>query len=254
VSDLTQGPQPALPPVGVDRLYADSSGNIHHLHTNGQDFILFDSNQPLGGVLTGYLPNPGPAALIDTQSFRANGSLAPSTGAGIELVYSNPTGTIQSYDRSAGAYRDATIAARTITLAPQGGDVIPNLHNISSTATAGANAIVGSWVQYPSIQITPGPGNWMLWFTAHFYAYGPFPFEVDSNVWTVSGGAIQSEVCTRQIMEITSGAYYSHTGFGFFATSGSTPITLATYIGGGALNLAPGYGNAQSRIIGFRYA
>lgn len=42
VSDLTEGPQPALPPVGVDRLYADPQGNIHHLHSDGTDLTLVD--------------------------------------------------------------------------------------------------------------------------------------------------------------------------------------------------------------------
>lgn len=42
VSDLTEGPQPALPPVGVDRLYADPAGNIHHLHSDGTDLTLVD--------------------------------------------------------------------------------------------------------------------------------------------------------------------------------------------------------------------
>lgn len=42
VSDLTQGTQPPNPPVGVDRLWADSAGNIHHLHTNGTDLTLVD--------------------------------------------------------------------------------------------------------------------------------------------------------------------------------------------------------------------
>jgi hypothetical protein len=91
VSDLTEGPQPALPPVGVDRIYADSNGRIHHLHSDGTDLILVDPSQvgvvtsgmildgtivaadmaagaaagnvgALGGVLNGTLPNPGMAA------------------------------------------------------------------------------------------------------------------------------------------------------------------------------------------------
>lgn len=91
VSDLTMGPEPALPPVGVDRLWADTSGLIHHLHSNGVDTILVDPLQTgvvtsgmildgtiaaadlaagaaagnvgaLAGVLTGTLPNPGMAA------------------------------------------------------------------------------------------------------------------------------------------------------------------------------------------------
>jgi len=42
VSDLTEGAQPALPPVAVDRLWADNQGNIHHLHSDGTDLTLID--------------------------------------------------------------------------------------------------------------------------------------------------------------------------------------------------------------------
>ena len=115
VSDLTQGPQPALPPVGVDRLYADASGNIHHLHSNGQDIILVDPTQSgvvttgmildgtiqnadlasgvasanigtLGGVLTGTLPNPSLAASsITSDKLSLNmgqANLSADVGAG----------------------------------------------------------------------------------------------------------------------------------------------------------------------------
>ena len=50
VSDLTQGPEPALPPVGVDRLWADTLGRIHHVHSDGTDYILTDPSQT--GVVT----------------------------------------------------------------------------------------------------------------------------------------------------------------------------------------------------------
>jgi len=83
VSDLTQGAQPALPPVAVDRLWADNQGNIHHLHSNGQDIVLVDNtnlstslypvqdphyqtminnsipNGALGGNLSGTISNGG---------------------------------------------------------------------------------------------------------------------------------------------------------------------------------------------------
>jgi len=110
VSDLTQGAQPALPPVSVDRLWADNQGNIHHLHSNGTDLILADANMQLGGVLNGTLPNPnhstGPhdfPALIRTTGL---GNYNSGSGAGMEFYYSPPgsggNGYIQCYDRSSG--------------------------------------------------------------------------------------------------------------------------------------------------------
>ena len=72
VSDLNMGPQPALPPVGVDRLYADAAGNIHHIHSDGTDLTLFDRTNiqptinasPLGGDLYGTIA----AAHISVQA------------------------------------------------------------------------------------------------------------------------------------------------------------------------------------------
>jgi hypothetical protein len=76
VSDLTQGPEPGFPPVGVDRLWADTSGLIHHLHSNGVDTILTDPLQT--GVVSGamiadgnvgqaklFKPSVGTAELFD---------------------------------------------------------------------------------------------------------------------------------------------------------------------------------------------
>lgn len=88
VSDLTEGPEPALPPVGVCRIWSDTNGRVHHVHSDGTDCTLVDPCQvgvvtsamildgtivaadmapgaaagnvgALGGVLTGTLPNPG---------------------------------------------------------------------------------------------------------------------------------------------------------------------------------------------------
>lgn len=60
--DITQGTVPANPPAGTDRLWADASGNLWVVLSDGSTFKLADSNDPLGGVLTGTLPNPGMAA------------------------------------------------------------------------------------------------------------------------------------------------------------------------------------------------
>jgi hypothetical protein len=61
VSDLTWSAQPATPPPGVTRLYADSNGTLHYLLPSGTDRTLIDTGnlaanvatQPLGGDLFG---------------------------------------------------------------------------------------------------------------------------------------------------------------------------------------------------------
>lgn len=65
VSDLTQGPMPATPPVGVTRMWAAADGTIHYLLPNATDATLLSSTNyaayvggsPLGGDLTGTVSN-----------------------------------------------------------------------------------------------------------------------------------------------------------------------------------------------------
>jgi hypothetical protein len=128
VSDLTEGPQPAYPPIGVDRLYADTQGRIHHLHADGTDLILVDPSQggvitsamildatiqaadlaagvaaanvgALGGVLTGTLPSPGMAA-------GAAAANVGTLGVGLTGTLPNPqiaTGAVGAAQMTAGA-------------------------------------------------------------------------------------------------------------------------------------------------------
>jgi hypothetical protein len=93
VSDLTQGPMPAFPPVGVTRLWADSGGTLHRVLATGADATVIDSSNyasyvagsPLGGDLYGTV-NVGHVAL-------RNGSALGSYNAGGTLRnFLQPTG------------------------------------------------------------------------------------------------------------------------------------------------------------------
>jgi hypothetical protein len=65
VSDLTQGPAPASPPVGITRLWAAADGTLHYSLSSGAQVALVDSTnfasyaatQPLGGDLAGVVSN-----------------------------------------------------------------------------------------------------------------------------------------------------------------------------------------------------
>jgi hypothetical protein len=65
VSDLTWSAQPALPPPGVSRLYADVNGQLHYILPSGTDRTIIDTGnlaanvatQPLGGDLYGTINN-----------------------------------------------------------------------------------------------------------------------------------------------------------------------------------------------------
>jgi hypothetical protein len=62
--------------------------------------------------------------IIDTNSLRVQGYLNPQSGAGLEIIYTQPApknGILQSYDRDAAVYTDLTLSARNITLSANGG-------------------------------------------------------------------------------------------------------------------------------------
>lgn len=102
VSDLTEGPQPALPPVGVCRIYADANGVLWHLHSDGTFYQLIDTNTNAGGGLTGKYPNPTIAAGAVGSSQLVAGAAAANIGvlggalAGSQL----PNTAIQSVSQS----------------------------------------------------------------------------------------------------------------------------------------------------------
>jgi len=76
VSDLTEGPQPAFPPVGVCRLWADANGNLFHLHSDGTDPEIWDTRLPLGGILSGTLPNAQLSRLLTMTDLAAGAASA----------------------------------------------------------------------------------------------------------------------------------------------------------------------------------
>lgn len=110
VSDLTMGPQPARPPVGVDRIYADPQGNIHHLHSDGTDLTLYDASNigavalngdVIGTIGSNHYTNPS----IFPGIIRAGpaGAAPPAgSGVGVELFNSGSIAYVQSWDRTAG--------------------------------------------------------------------------------------------------------------------------------------------------------
>jgi hypothetical protein len=99
VSDLTQGPQPAFPPVGITRLYAASDGELHYVLSTGTDRLLIDTGnlaanvatQPLGADLYGTI-NAGHIGLrygSTINFYDSGGTLRPYVGitGGGSLIY-----------------------------------------------------------------------------------------------------------------------------------------------------------------------
>lgn len=272
VSDLTEGPQPALPPVGVCRIYADANGVLWHLHSDGTFYQLIDTNTNAGGVLSGKYPNPGIGPLVQgATTFRSTGlgALGSATGPGIELLFNTnstpPQGTLQGYDRTAGTYQDVAITGHNLILAPQGGGyVAPNLDMRSAQSNTGKAANFGAWgiynfqVDLPAQPAYMGPATWFVWWTAHFQnSTCPAGTECDTNLWSAPNPptSLIAEYGARQFNTIvnTAANYYSCSGFGFVQVNpGPLTLVLATYPGNGNIVLSPGVGGAFSRIYAMR--
>jgi hypothetical protein len=105
VSDLTEGAQPAFPPAGTCRLWADNTGTVHHEHSDGTDYVVLDAHnftsyvtppyvlnivntQALGGVLAGTLPSPSHANIphVFPSTVQATAGLISDT-----YLAANPT-------------------------------------------------------------------------------------------------------------------------------------------------------------------
>jgi hypothetical protein len=105
VSDLTEGPQPARPPTGTDRLYADTTGNIHHLHADGTDLTLYDGSNiapilggfPVGGDARGTISS----IVVSVQN---SSRIFGHTSDGVEHQYLSFNGNVVSWYNVGGNY------------------------------------------------------------------------------------------------------------------------------------------------------
>lgn len=140
--DIGQGTAPGNPPANTARLWADVNGDLWVTLSTGQTYKLVDSNDALGGVLLGTLPNPshstGPhdfPSLIRTTGL---GNYNSASGAGIELYYNNNAGVIQCYDRSASVARDLSFSTiANLILNPNGQAQVSRL-NLQTAWTTNA--------------------------------------------------------------------------------------------------------------------
>lgn len=179
VSDLTEGPEPATPPAGVDRLWADTAGNIHHLHADTTDRELVDPSNantllPLGGDIVGFLNATSIAAGAVIASKLGAGAAAANVGALGGVL----TGLLPNPGLAAGAVTQRRFAAATtsspsaasggfvdipdpqITLATSGGDVFGVFLGTFSSNTAGA--IMGLQVALSPISAISPVNQWAV--------------------------------------------------------------------------------------------
>ena len=67
--DIVEGSQPGNPGSGILRLWADGSDQLHGLNGGGTDEVFISTRTPLGGSLTGFLPNP---SVVEYYAIAAN--------------------------------------------------------------------------------------------------------------------------------------------------------------------------------------
>lgn len=139
--DIAQGVQPANPPAGSSRLWIDANNNLHVLTATGVDQQEIDTNDVLGGILAGSLPNPLGALGMDVPAIRAQAIGPYTAGAGLELDYDQTidTGYLQAYRRTGSVgYKKLIINGTPIVFAG-GGPV-----DFTSVAVALPSNSVGS--------------------------------------------------------------------------------------------------------------
>jgi hypothetical protein len=149
VSDLTQGPEPAFPPVGIDRLWADTQGLIHHLHSNGVDTILTDPLQV--GVVTSGMILDGTIAAADMAAGAAAGNVGALGGV--------LTGTLPSPSMAAGA-----AAGNVGALSGALSGFLPNPALASGVAISNPN--ITNPIITGSVTGSPSFGTWTSWAPA----------------------------------------------------------------------------------------
>lgn len=153
--------------------------------------------------------------IIDSNSFRATGNLWPQHGAGLELIYDQPskTGYLQSYDRDASAYTDLNVTGKNVTLATNGGKV---------TLPAGTTQqLLGTYRQIAAWNI-PATGAW---------------YESNAQVSaTTTGGLVRLEACGSLTHPAANAVIYVG-----FMTDGSVTADSLTVASSGTANWVSPY-------------
>lgn len=237
VSDLTEGPQPALPPVGVCRIWSDPAGVIHHVHSDGSDCTLIDTCTVLGGGLSGHLPNPqiapnaiGSAQIIDgsittadignqqiTQTLLAK----PSVGPG-ELF----AGAAASNVGALGGALTGTLPNPGLQQGPF--QYLANGFGLSATV----------WQSAASMTI--GPGAFLLWAMIQFInipAGGGAEARITDggNVWASGGitigGAGSFHAQLTMVAFVTPGALTTYNLQGWASGAGASVYHISPATG-----------------------
>jgi hypothetical protein len=144
--DITTGNQPQNPPANTARLWVDNNGNAYLLYSDGSMVHLTDTNDTLGGVLTGFLPNPGLATnSVDSSKIIDRSIQAIDIGTAVITANELADGAVTYNKLAANSVDTNKIADRSIAAIDIQSGTITN--NELQAGTALANLAGGS-IQY----------------------------------------------------------------------------------------------------------
>ena len=268
VSDLTEGAQPANPGTGVDRLWADPNGNIHHLHSNGQDWELVDANNygtvllplmdphyqalmnatPLGGDLHGTVSNG--SVWAHTNPVQLDRMINVQWGANSNedriVVWSDAN---MYFDLATGTYEFRGNGTARLTLDQSG-----NLTLIGGTAQINGTLRVAGDV-HATRGGSPGSGVYYFGDDSHYLYFDATNYNLPSaglNVGPggsgmaiqingyINGGIASSGTLSANIFisgnqyQLSDGSYIFPSGGYIYLRSGSNGIAVQTTAGASA--------------------
>jgi hypothetical protein len=231
VSDLTWSAQPALPPPGVSRLYADVNGQLHYLLPSGTDRTIIDTGnlaanvatQPLGGDLYGTINNAHVGVLTGSHISIANN--APiwwndsnhqiwSAGSSNAGMYFDEYSSFYWRNSSASNATVMQLATSPVVLTLNG-----DLHIARAGGTAGWAYFGNSLAQYFGFD---GSSWQMIGGNATFYHDG----SISSN-----GGAMDISGQSLSLTQGNNNVIYWHDGSHYlqYGTSGDTNMLYWTH-------------------------
>ena len=213
--DVSQGTQPANPPSSTVRLWADGTGHLHVLQSNGTDYTEVDSNNintyaqavTLAGRISGTIGAniwSKPIVFDDLVQFAGPPTTVPATGTGIEIFSTGGNNYLQSWQRSptSGQYPLVIVASSTqITnnLAVTGQGSFTNGLLAGSGAAIAAQGDIGT-------SRNSAPTTGVVYFgntTVHYLYWDGSGFQLTNALTTVGGIATSGGNVT-----ITSGGSF----------------------------------------------
>ena len=207
---------------------------------------------------TGYfgIGTTAPVTTLDVSgTVRATGSVTPSTGAGVELIYAGGAGSIYSYNRGAATWQPLTVQGSTLTLSTSGssalyvnasqnigiGNTSPSTKlSVTGTFSATGTSSIGDGASAATLQINGGAGTGR---STSFLSGGVNRWDVGANSTAESGTNAGSNFVVNRYSD--AGTYLNSPIF-VDRSTGITTFSTNPVVGSNALGYLDIPFNTQS--------